>query len=90
MQKAFVNKSGHEQVHSIENVNIEVVRCFAELFHRLAEIDIKMLQNSQYFANVLNLFYDTKVNVNEKEANTELVLFFSQLIANRMGQSIVV
>ena len=35
------------------------------------------------------LFHETLVNVNEKETNNQLVLFFSYLIASRNSQQIV-
>lgn len=69
--------------NSIENINIEVVRCLAELMHKVGEIDITILLQSNSFHEVLMLFYETVVNVNEKEANNELVWFFSLLISHR-------
>ena len=57
--------------------------------HKVAELDISILSNSKYFHDIVMLFHDTLVNVNEKETNNELVLFFSFLIASGRGQPLV-
>jgi hypothetical protein len=77
MSKAF---KGNQ---TIDNVNIDIVRCFAELLHKIAEADVSILLQSNSFHDVLLLFYETVVHVNEKDANNELVLFFSYIISNR-------
>lgn len=79
IKKVFVSGT------SAENANIDVIRCLAELMHKVAELDISILANSKYFHDMIMLFHETLVNVNEKETNSELILFFSYLIASRGG-----
>jgi len=72
-----------------ENVNVDVVRCLAELMHKVAELDINILTNSKYFHDMIILFHETLINVNAKETNNELILFFTYLISSRNGIPIV-
>ena len=74
---------------SIANVNIDIIRCLAELMHKVAELDISILANSKYFHDMIMLFHETILTVNEKETNNELVYFFSFLILSRGGQTLV-
>jgi len=57
--------------------------------HKVSEIDIDILKKSKYFHDIIILFHETLVNVNEKKTNNQLVLFFSYLIASRTAQDIV-
>lgn len=45
MNKVFNTSKGGNP--TIENVNIDIVRCFAELLHKIAEIDVNILLNSK-------------------------------------------
>jgi hypothetical protein len=53
--------------------------------HKVAELDINIISNSKYFHDIIMLFHETLVHVNEKELNSQLVLFFSYIISNRNG-----
>lgn len=57
--------------------------------HKVAELDITILINSKYFHDLILLFHDTLANINEKETNNELVLFFSFLISSSKGSALV-
>jgi hypothetical protein len=57
--------------------------------HKVAEIDVIILIQSKSLHDVLLLFYETVVHVNEKDANNELLLFFSYIIANRQCHDLV-
>lgn len=65
------------------------MKCLSELMHKIAEIDINILKNSKHFHDIIILFHETLININEKETNNSLVLFFSYLIASRFAQDIV-
>lgn len=68
---------------SLEFLNTDIVRCLSELMHKISELNINILKNSKYFNDIILLFHETLVNVNEKETNNQLVLFFSYLISSR-------
>lgn len=57
--------------------------------HKVSELDINILKNSKNFNDIIILFHKTLVEVNEKETNTALVIFFSYLISSRTAQDIV-
>jgi hypothetical protein len=65
---------------SIQSINTDIVRGLSELMHKIAEIDISILTHSTRFHEVILLFHETLVNVDEKETNKALVLFFTYLI----------
>lgn len=58
--------------------------------HKVAELDINILINSKYFHDMIILFHETLLNVNAKETNSELVLFFSFLIQSRNAHAVVI
>lgn len=78
MTKVYANGAA-----SIENLNVDVVNTLCEFMHKVAELNIQILVNSKYFNDIIMLFHDTLVSVNERETNNQLVLFFSYIISNR-------
>ncbi|CDW78104.1 transportin-serine arginine isoform a [Stylonychia lemnae] len=74
---------------SIEALNTDVIKSLSELMNRVAEMNINILKNSKYFNDIIILFSETLLNVNEKETNNQLVLFFCYLIQSRNAMDIV-
>lgn len=52
-------------VVSIETLNTDVIKSLSELMNRVAEMNINILKNSKYFNDIIILFSETLVNVNE-------------------------
>jgi len=55
----------------------------------VANLNINIIKTSKYFNDLILLFHETMVNINQKETNNALVLFFCYLITNRNAFDIV-
>lgn len=74
---------------SKETLNTDMVKGLCELMHRVAEIDVSILKESNKFHDTILLFHEVLVNIDEKDSNIALVLFFSYLINNRHALEII-
>ena len=63
-----------------QDVDVDLLREYAEVLLKWAEINLSYLVTSQYFSESLNLFSLTLEKVDSKELNSELVKFFSYLL----------
>ena len=63
-----------------QDVDVDLLREYAEVLLKWAEINLSYLVTSQYFSESLNLFSQTLEKVDSKELNSGLVKFFSYLL----------
>lgn len=72
-----------------ENINTDIIKAMTELSHKIAEIDISIIKESNKFHDMLLLLHEVIVNVDEKESNTQIVLFFNYMICHRNALEII-
>lgn len=63
-----------------QDVDVDLLREYADVLLKWAEINLSYLVTSEYFSESLNLFSMTLEKVDSKELNSELVKFFSYLL----------
>ena len=73
----------------MNQINIDMVKCLADITQIAGEVDVNILLGSKYLADVMSVFRESSLRVHEKTLHNQLVLFFSHLIMGRNTQAVV-
>ena len=65
------------------SINIDMVTCLSELTQMAAEVDPSIIERSKYLIEIMQVFKESAIYVNEKGLNKQLITFYSHLIMGR-------